>query len=983
MATTGSLAFGDLLRRYRRLAGLTQEALAERAHLSTRAIRALELGINRAPRAATLALLVEALALSAEARAALVAAAQLDTRAARQEAERTAPQWETAPPLVGRTQGLALLATHLAGGGPPVLLLAGEPGIGKSRLLQHAARQAPAAGWRVLVGGCQRGGGQEPYAPLLSAIKRCVGSRTPAQLRADLQGCAWLVRLLPELADGPIEPLPAWTVPPEQERRLMVEAVLRFLTNSAGPAGTLLVLDDLQWAGPDALTLLTSVARFGAESPLRVLGAYRDTEAPPGGPLADLLADLAHAALATHHRLEPLQPEDAETLLSALLGNEGAAFREHVVRRAGGVPFFLVSCAQAVRAGALEHTGADAVPWTVAQGIRQRLAALPQATRAVLGVAAVLGRAVEPTVLTAVDARPEEEVIVALEAASQARLLAEDEHGYHFAHDMIREVVEAEVGVARRQMVHRRIAAVIEQEPGERPVEALAYHYSRGGVADKAELYLEQAGDRARLRAADAAATGYYTDLVERLDALGRSQDSARAREKLGGVLVTAGRYDDAVSVLELASAAHRAAQDLDSAGRVMAQAGLAYWAGGRSVEGLARLRSLLEMLLAQGPSPGLAALSNVWARLLSSTGRYDELPAAAARAADLARTVGDEHLLGRSATLRLATLVKAAPAGSAGHMDRAWRLVEEEARSAEAVGDLRRLFANLHDRAYLHVISGEFDTGRQLYQRAVLIAEQMRDPNLAAFVMALRGWSAFLRGEWGEARGTIAQAVALGRELGRPWATPYTLLHLGQLCLAEGELDEAARWLEEAVALAEQASDLQGLRQASGLLAECEILVGRPDSAQRRLAPLLDRPGLEEYDATALLPTLAWAHLEVGATEQAEREVTEAIRRTRPEQLRLVLVDALRVQALVAMCRQQWAEARRSLEEALSVARSMPYPYAEARLLHVAGLLHLRRGELQPAQEQLVEARTIFQRLGAGREAEQYERALAGLPRP
>jgi predicted ATPase len=93
----------------------------------------------------------------------------------------------------------------------------------------------------------------------------------------------------------------------------MVQAVLRFLANVAAPAGTLLVLDDLQWAGPDALDLLTALARSGAEVPLRVLGAYRDTEVQPRDPLAVTLADLAQARLAMQHTLPPLTPqEDAD-----------------------------------------------------------------------------------------------------------------------------------------------------------------------------------------------------------------------------------------------------------------------------------------------------------------------------------------------------------------------------------------------------------------------------------------------------------------------------------------------------------------------------------------------------------------------------------------------------------------------------------------------------------------------------------------------
>src|SRR5437764_304799 len=135
---------------------------------------------------------------------------------------------------------------------------------------------------------------RQPYAPLLGALRRHIRHASPAQQRTELAGCAWLVRLLPELAGGSITPLPAWTLPPEQERRLMVDAVIRFLANVAGPAGTLLVLDDLQWAGPDALDLLTALVHAAAEVPLRVIGAYRDTEVQPQDPLAVTLADLAH-----------------------------------------------------------------------------------------------------------------------------------------------------------------------------------------------------------------------------------------------------------------------------------------------------------------------------------------------------------------------------------------------------------------------------------------------------------------------------------------------------------------------------------------------------------------------------------------------------------------------------------------------------------------------------------------------------------------
>lgn len=199
VAKREATAFGVLLRRYRQRAGLTQEALAEHAALSARGISDLERGVNRAPRPVTLGLLARALKLSASEQQRLEAAAHAADLAVSAATSGAQPE-ATWPPFVGRTDELAMLAQHLAGMEPSVLVVAGEPGIGKSRLLQEAASRAARAGWAVLAGGCQRRGSQEPFAPLSEALDRHLESCPPERLCTALDGCAWLVRLLPELA---------------------------------------------------------------------------------------------------------------------------------------------------------------------------------------------------------------------------------------------------------------------------------------------------------------------------------------------------------------------------------------------------------------------------------------------------------------------------------------------------------------------------------------------------------------------------------------------------------------------------------------------------------------------------------------------------------------------------------------------------------------------------------------------------------------
>jgi predicted ATPase/transcriptional regulator with XRE-family HTH domain len=367
---SGPLAFGYLLKRHRQAAGLTQEALAERAGLSARAVSDLERSVNRRPHDETLRLLAEALCLSPADRAALAAVASGIGESSFARLQGRMPEdraWRDGktPPFVGRHVELALLARHLEGEGPPLLLLSGEPGSGKSRLLGEVARGAVGYGLRVLDGSSHRTGAA-PYAPVLDALAAYIHCQPPEQVRADLDGCAWLARLLPELGEGLVKPPPLWTASPEQERRLMFEAVGRFLANIAGPAGTLLALDDLHWATTEAFDLLAALVRTNG-LPLRIVGAYREAELASRAALADLLGDLCQTGLAACHPLGRLAPTEAQCLLDLLLEDDEAdrelpaedrMGQQAILDEAAGVPGALVRLARAAYKGAAGAPGA-------------------------------------------------------------------------------------------------------------------------------------------------------------------------------------------------------------------------------------------------------------------------------------------------------------------------------------------------------------------------------------------------------------------------------------------------------------------------------------------------------------------------------------------------------------------------------------------------------------------------------------------------
>jgi tetratricopeptide (TPR) repeat protein len=487
------------------------------------------------PRKETITLLAEALALTPSERALLEAAARPGGLTASSTAARVAslspsdsPSW----PLVGRAQELLVLERHLDNEGPPVLLLAGEPGIGKSRLLREGKQFASRRGWTVLEGGCQRRSGQEPYAPLVGALEGYLHRASSAFARASLEGCAWLVRLLPELVETTLVPAPSWTLPSQQERRLMFASVDRFLANVAGSAGTLLVLDDLQWAGTDALDLLTTLVRSAGLAPVRVVGAYRTTELPQEAPLRTALGDLASAGLAAQHLLGPLAPQEARDLLTPLL-EEGERYdierTEQVLARVGGVPFFLVSYAHALRAGSGEGKVTQAVPWSVTESIRQRMAVLSPAAQHLLGAAAVGGRRVEREVLMAAWSQPElreEEALEVLEDLDQAHLLREEDGTFQFTHDLIWEVVLAELSTLRRQLWHRRFAQALEQVHAralDRVSGQIATHYDQAGLPDQAVAYYERAARMAGQMYANAEAIAAYRRALTLLKAAPRT----------------------------------------------------------------------------------------------------------------------------------------------------------------------------------------------------------------------------------------------------------------------------------------------------------------------------------------------------------------------------------------------------------------------------------------------------------------------------
>jgi len=196
-------------------------------------------------------------------------------------------------------------------------------------------------------------------------------------------------------------------------------------------------------------------------------------------------------------------------------------------------------------------------------------------------------------------------------------------------------------------------------------------------------------------------------------------------------------------------------------------------------------------------------------------------------------------------------------------------------------------------------------------------------------------GYGDFYRGDWASARAYLRRAEAASRAT-PSWCAPYPLMALGQLSLAEGAWEAATGYLEESLIPAEAIGDVQALRNAQSLLAERDLLDGRPEAVITRLSPLLDRPGLEEISVTEILPPLAWARLELGEHAAAREIVQQSVARARARRYRLILVDALRVQGLVALRQKCWLEAARPRRGPVDSGKHPLSVWSGARAPHI-----------------------------------------------
>ncbi|MDP7738507.1 BTAD domain-containing putative transcriptional regulator [Mycobacterium paragordonae] len=413
------------------------------------------------------------------------------------------PAMLTGPgPFVGRGTEVQRLFTAwqtALAGSTNAVLIAGEPGVGKTRLAGEWSRQAYDDGAIVIYGRCDEDLGA-PYQPFAEALRALVPALGAAGLRG-LRGVEALLPLVPGLCDV----LPDLTAPPradpDTERYALFDAVVAMLRVAATGAPVVLILDDLHWAAKPTLLLMRHLLRFGDQARVQIIGTYRSTDLDRSHPLAAMLADLHRDGTASRLNLGGLDEDDV-TCYVAESGYDDEDLARALASVTGGNPFFLIEALRHVDESG-GHWDANTLPQGVREAVSRRLSRLPEETNKALAAAAVVGSrfAVE-----LVERVLDQDLVDAFEEAAQAGIVIEEPGGhYRFNHAIVRQSLLAELASVRRMRLHQHIAATLESRPGagDELLAELAYHYFEcawAGNAVKAVEYCRRAADQAMAR---------------------------------------------------------------------------------------------------------------------------------------------------------------------------------------------------------------------------------------------------------------------------------------------------------------------------------------------------------------------------------------------------------------------------------------------------------------------------------------------------
>jgi DNA-binding CsgD family transcriptional regulator/tetratricopeptide (TPR) repeat protein len=827
------------------------------------------------------------------------------------------------PTFVGRVEELGVLEAaqgRAANGEPAVVLVGGEAGVGKTRLVAELTGRRRAAGARMLVGGCLPvGGGSLPYAPIVEALRPL-----PTELGVDavrqLVGPSWseLARLLPSLGE------PASGPAGQAAQARLFELLLGLLGRLGEQAPLILVVEDLHWADRSTRELLGFLVRNLRSERLLLLVTYRSDEPRPDR-LGPYLAELDRGGRVERLELARLDRAATVAQLVGILGTAPPAeLADSVFTRSEGNPFFTEELLATMRAGSGE------LPATLRDLLRGRVEALPKRAREVLAVIAVAGVRVPHRLLARVAGLDDLDLVKALRVmvAHQLVVVRPGEDGYQLRHALLREVIDADLLPGERARLHATYARALTEQPelaGTSPAVAAAELAAHWDVADEPVQALPariQAGLAAEHAHAFAEAAGHFEQALQLWERVADT-DRPAGPDRVGLLARTAeaaaltGTTERAIELLEQALDGVDRAIEPVRAAVLLGQLGEHHHNAQEHSAALAAYTEAERLLAATAPLAEHARVLADYAHALLESGRPQEAIPRLEQAIAVARRVGAQAEEARALDVLASCLDDPAA------LDRSIALHLEARRLAEASGDAETMMDTYVTLNYTLGLAGRdqyaLDDAQEGYQRARQLGLEW---SIGSYIADGLAWQLLVSGRWTECERFTAEVLA-----GDSWAA--YLLHgiRGQLLARQGNFASALTHLEEARRLSPpDVPDPAWVGRA-----ELALWEGNAEAASAALAEGLrrhatSRPGwgLSRHVSPwyALALRLAADQAERAVARRAVDELAEIRRRAAPvaaERNRLVSFEVPQARHPGVLCNLLLAQAELSRLETAS----------------------------------------------------------------
>jgi class 3 adenylate cyclase/tetratricopeptide (TPR) repeat protein len=907
-------------------------------------------------------------------------------------------------PFVGRESERADLRRYLEaarGGHGSLVMIGGEPGVGKTRITEELATEARRHGFLTLTGHCYEMEGAPPYIPFVEIIESAARIVEPTALFSAMGASApEVAKLMPELRhkfpDIP-EPPP---LPPEQERRRMFNGVLDFISRAAHAQPLLLVLEDLHWADESTMLLLQHIVQRLQEIPVLTVGTYRDTELDVARSLAKALEELLRQRLAHDMILRRLPEADVSAMLKRHSEQvPPARLVELIYRETEGNPFFVEEIFKHFsEEGKLFNAKGDwrsdveigeaEVPRGVRLVIGRRLERVSEKCRRTLSAAAIIGRGFSFDLLEELVNLDEDSLFDSIEAAEQAQLITSKTEGgrarFIFSHELIRQTLVSSLSLARRQRSHLKVAEAIEQLHAgalEEHAADLSYHfYQGGGDPEKTIEYSALAAERAFAQTAYEETVAQYQRALQALEHRQPVDEFRRcdlllalatAYTSLGNLHESEKKYFETIDIARSLPAPEQFAR------AVIAIATQTSVVGVPDEQILGLVEEGLTLLPEEDSAARALLLSRLSEVIMSIDGTLERRLALSEDALSMARRVGDPLALGLALGTR--TLFWHLPATEKiALLKEALEVYKEEARRPEYVG---WTLVFLHHN---YIQLGDIGSAdHALTELKECVAELSLPANLfhAANIEAMR---AFLAGEFDATERLAFEALSHGQKSNQANAMQYFSVLLFLLRWHQGRLIE----IEDVfLAEAENYSDVPAYQT---MLAILHLEMGRKEPARE----IFERLAANEF--TDLPQDLATDGLLMNLSELAfafgdERRAALLYDLLLPLSDRQLIVGlncacigaSTRWLGMLAATMKRWDDAVDHFENAIETnARIGARPFL-ARTQHEYARMLIERneaGDKEKAKALLTEAIATYRELGMPTFLEDAEELMGKL---